>query len=60
MLEAWTRGTQALGRGARLLACVLLGEFPPCRFKVCLVKAFVFPLVAHQCESWTEVSKAKH
>ena len=53
-------GTQALGRGAQLLACVLLGEFPPGRFKVCLVKAFVFPLAMHQCESWTEVSKAKH
>ena len=27
--------------------------------KVCLVKAMVFPVVMHGCESWT-VKKAKH
>ena len=27
--------------------------------KVCLVKAMVFPVVMHECESWT-VKKAEH
>ena len=27
--------------------------------KVCLVKAMVFPVVMHECESWT-IKKAEH
>ena len=27
--------------------------------KVCLVKAMVFPVIMHECESWT-IKKAKH